>query len=575
MKTRRWLVAEPDRQLIDLFNREAGLHPVVSQVLVNRGIVSVEEARRFINPGAQQLHSPFLLDGVGAATDRIEKALAAGETILIFGDYDVDGITSTSLLYLAFRSLGASVGYFVPTRLEDGYGLSANAARKLIALPGSERPSLVITVDCGISSFAGIEVLNQAGIDVVVTDHHEPADRLPDARAVINPNLASCSYPFKYLAGVGVAMKLATAVFERLGRTLPELNDIVALGTIADVMPLKGENRTYVKLGLEKLSSGERPGIVALKRVAGYEGKEVGAGVVGFQLAPRINAAGRLGRGDIGVRLLTTDSVDEAMKLATVLDEQNKKRQEIEDSILREARGEVLKKYAGDGRGAIVIASTRWHQGVIGIVASRLAEEFYRPTVLISLANGMGKGSARSIPAFHLFDGLAACRPILEEMGGHKYAAGLTIREDRVDLLRDELNRIVRGTLRDEDFVPQVKIDAVLNPDDISMELLKALQMLTPYGAGNPEPVFCLAGSGVVNPRIVGKNHLKLYLHNDNYRFEAIGFRLGDHARPLSIRGNGAVDAAFTLQENSWNGNRGLQLSLKDIRRHNEVARVE
>ncbi|MDH4099922.1 MAG: single-stranded-DNA-specific exonuclease RecJ [Nitrospirota bacterium] len=497
-----------------------------------------------------------------AAVQRVELALSRGEEILILGDYDVDGISSTSLLLLALRSFNARVSYLIPERTQDGYGLNSHTASRIAEL----KPALVITVDCGITSIDGAAILTSNGIDLVITDHHEPGDSLPDALAVINPALPGHGYPFRELAGVGVAMNLAMALAQRLGAQLPALYDLVALGTIADVMPLKGVNRIFAKLGLELMNGGARPGITALKRVADYEGKTVGAGTIGFQLAPRVNAAGRLGKGDICVRLLTTESHDEAMKIAAYLDQQNRRRQEIEEGILKEARSEVLSKYRGDSWGAYVLASSRWHQGVIGIVASRLVEEFYRPTVLISINNGMGKGSARSIPAFHLFDGLHECRSSLEEMGGHKYAAGLRIREDRIEEFRQNLNTVALQRLKPEDFIPTIKIDTAMEAEELTFELLAELQLLGPFGAANPEPVFCLHEVRAVNPRIVGKNHLKLMLQRDKNSFEAIGFKMGELAKPLSGREGREIAAAFTLQENSWNGRRSLQVHIRDIR---------
>jgi len=453
--------------------------------------------------------------------------------------------------------------------MEEGYGISLSALERLRAAG----VGLLITVDCGISSVEEVRAARAMGMDVIITDHHEPPDILPDAYAIINPCLDGPGCPFSGLAGVGVALKLAQAVragLEGKDKAGPGIDnglvkylDLVALGTVADVVPLKGENRILVKHGLDLLRMSPRPGIRRLKEVSGVKSAGMSSGTVSFQMAPRLNASGRLGEADAGVRLLLTDDPDEAELIAGRLDTMNRERQKIEEDILDEARSMIL---SGSGHEcpSIVLASDRWHQGVIGIVASKLVDEFYRPTVLISMSDGVGKGSARSIPAFHLYNGLEKCSAHLEGFGGHKYAAGLSIREGSLGPFREQFDGLVKDTLSIEDFVPFVKIDGSVRLGELGMDLYEELSMVAPFGAGNPEPVLQAGKLEVMYPKVVGRNHVRMKLAQDGFSMGAICFNMGPSYQRLAM-GRVYVDAAFCLEANEWQGETRLQLNVKDI----------
>src|SRR4030067_2709643 len=437
-------------------------------------------------------------------------------SILVSGDYDVDGVTA-SALYLEFVSnLGVDARLYIPDRIRDGYGLNEN----VVHIAKSHDIDLILTADCGSSSTTPIRSAKENGIDVIVTDHHECPQDLPPAFALINPNRHDSTYPFKGLPGVGVAYKLIQALtmafssdseLRAFEDDLSSYLDLVALGVIADVAPLTGENRYFVKEGLKLLSSEKRVGVAALKEVAGIKGREVSAGTVSFMLAPRINASGRLSRADDAVKLLTTDNPDEAKGIALYLDGVNQERQKIEAIIRNEARDKILTEMDAEKENVFVIASREWHQGVVGIVASKIADESYRPCVMISLQeDGRGKGAARSIPGFNLYEGLEACSDLLEKFGGHKYAAGLTIKESNIPLLRDRLSDIVAERVKKEDFTPRLVMDAEINPEDITFTLLKEMALLPPYGISNPEPVIVSRGLRLTESRLVGNDHLKV-----------------------------------------------------------------
>jgi len=565
---KRWVKQEACQVLKALLCSELNLSPATANILVNRGIKSKEEAGAFLNAPLSDLHDPFLFAGIDKVVARVLKAIRSGEKILVYGDYDADGITSTALLVEFFRDIGKDVLYYIPKRLEDGYGLSLDSLKRI----KEKGVTLIITVDCGISSVIEVEAAANMGMDVIITDHHEAPDVIPDAYAIVNPCLKRSCYPFMSLAGVGVALKLAQAIKAGLdGKdsagpgidpSLIKYLDLVALGTIADVVPLTGENRVLVKHGLRVMNEGMRSGIRALKEVASIKGK-ISSGIVAFQVAPRLNASGRLSQAEAGVRLLITDDPDEASKVAAELDAMNRERQKIEEEILEEARYILTSSYDSDSR-TIVLASDRWHQGVIGVVASKLVEEFYKPTVLISLSDSMGKGSARSIPSFHLYKVLARCGLYLEGFGGHKYAAGLSIKQDMIEPFRREFEATALNTLTEDDFRPSLRIDAEVPLCDVGWELHGELSSLGPFGAGNPEPVLQASGLGVLYPKVVGKNHVRMVVTQGGLRFGSIGFNMGSIYQSLAMK-NVTVDAAFSLNVNEWQGERTLQLNLKDL----------
>jgi len=566
---KRWINQGCPQSLRQVLCSDLGVSPTTANILVNRGIKDKDEADVFLRASLDDLHEPYDLEGMDRVAGRIIKALRSREKILIYGDYDADGITATALLLLFFRRLGADIEYYIPGRQGEGYGISMNALERISRMG----VGLIITVDCGISSVTEVDAANSMGMDVIITDHHEPPEELPRAYATLNPCLKGSTYPFTGLAGVGVAMKLAQGVLaglegkEKAGpgidASLTEYLDLVALGTIADVVPLRGENRILVRHGLKLLKDSSRVGIRKLKDVAVVRNGKFTAGTVGFQMAPRLNASGRLGHAELGVVLLTTDDTAEAGRIAGELDELNRERQSIEYDILEDARS-MLSASDIDTLQTIVLASDQWHQGVIGIVASKLVEEFYRPTVLVAMKGEMGKGSARSIPAFHLYEGLEQCSDLLEGFGGHKFAAGLSISSRNLEKFKKRLNAIVGRSLVREDYIPYLRIDDSIDLNDLDWRLYGELEGLAPFGSGNPEPVLQASGLEVRYPKIVGRNHVRMKLKQGERIIGAIGFNMGDIYQSLAMD-RVYVDAAFSLEMNEWQGERSLQLNIKDV----------
>jgi single-stranded-DNA-specific exonuclease len=563
-----WELREGDPKTEERLASSCGIPSALARVLVTRGIRDEWSVRAFLSPELSDMHDPFAMPDMDRSAARLLSAVEDGERIRVYGDYDVDGITSVSLMVSVLRALGADVDYHIPNRLVEGYGLSTEAIEKA----AEDGVSLLITVDCGVSAIEEIGLASDLGIDVIVTDHHEAGDMLPSCVGVINPKRGDSEYPFRELAGVGVAFKLCQALWRLAGRPEGAADphkylDIVALGTIADVVPLQGENRIIARAGLEMMSPSSNLGLRALIDVSGLAGREIRAGHVSFTVAPRVNAAGRLGDPSLGARLFLTDSREEAAELAAILDEENRRRQEIELAILREAWRPVSKMNTQDTR-AIVLGSDAWHSGVIGIVASRIAELTFRPTVLISFEGDVGRGSARSIPAFNLYSALTECSDLLLKYGGHSQAAGLSIQAENLDSFRERLNDIGHEWLTDDDLVPRVLVDAELNEEEISVELARELERLEPYGFGNPTPVFATRNMLVLEWRNVGADgkHLKLKLGRGGQVVDAIGFRMARSYGNL-VRGLPEVDVVYSLQVNEWNGRRESELVVKDIKK--------
>uniref|UniRef100_A0A831XLH0 Single-stranded-DNA-specific exonuclease RecJ n=1 Tax=Geobacter metallireducens TaxID=28232 RepID=A0A831XLH0_GEOME len=563
---RRWTLRDHDGEAARIIAAELAIDPAVASLLAARGVRDGSSARRFLASSLADVRDPLLLKGMGEAVDRLVLARSRGETVCVYGDYDVDGVTATALLTSFFRQIGIRCFYYIPNRLEEGYGLSADGLRR-----AAGKAQVVVSVDCGVNAVAEAELAARLGLDLIITDHHTPGPVMPNACAVINPLQPGCSYPFKSLAGVGVAFNLVVALRGRLREegafagggepNLREYLDLVALGTIADVVPLTEENRIFVKYGLRELSISARPGVKALKEVAGVTGS-VSCGAVGFRLAPRLNAAGRLEDAARGVELLLETDPVRAAAIAAELDASNAERQAIEREILADAMALVEGKPDMAGRKSIVLASGAWHPGVIGIVASRMVDIFHRPTVLIALQEGEGRGSGRSIPGFHLYDALDACAEHLTKFGGHRYAAGLSLDESALERFVDRFEEVAAGRLSPDDLVPVLRVDAELAPRQVTAELADAISSLEPFGPGNPEPLFILSGAEIVEQRPVGSNHLKMRLFKGGRIFDAIGFNLAEAGPRLC----GAVDLAFSLGWNEWNGRKSLQLTLKDIR---------
>lgn len=563
IKEKIWVYKQADEQEVDRLAREAGISRLLASVFVSRGKNSIEYVRSFLDPDVSRMHDPFLMDGMNAAVERTIQAVKGRESILIYGDYDVDGVTSTSVMYNFLTSLGADARYFIPDRMENGYGLTMPAAEKVKAMA----PSLVITVDCGITSVDEVRYLMESGIDVIVTDHHECKDTLPEAVAVLNPHKPGCSYPFKELSGAGVAFKMVQGICTKMGiGDSMKYIDLVALSTIADIVPLEDENRIIASIGLKAMATTENPGLDALIGVAGYRGKEITSYAAAFALAPRVNAAGRLGSAQRGVRLFTTGDRVLAEALAKELDEENRHRQAAEDKILDEALEYIETKLDPKREKVLVVCGQGWHHGVIGIVSSKITERYNRPSIVISVEeDGTGKGSARSIRSFNLYKALCACEDLMDRFGGHEMAAGLTIQVSRIEELRRRINEYADSVLTEADMMPCIRVDAFLQRGDITLESVRELARLAPFGEANPNPVFGYMALKITDIQALGGGrHLKLRLRDGNFAAEAIGFNMGELAGRYSA--GDAVDLVFTPDINVWNGNERLQLNIKDIR---------
>lgn len=562
----KWLVKEqPDQDLLKSLSEDLGIPKVIAKILIHRELDTTDKARRFFQPEWESLNDPFLMSDMDKAVKRTIEALRERERIFIYGDYDVDGITSVSLLTLFLRELGGEVFFFIPNRLREGYGLSESGVDQAVKVGAT----LMITVDCGITAVEEVALARSKGIDVIISDHHEPGTELPDATAILDPKRKDCEYPFKELAGVGVAFKLVQAVSEKL-----ELNDdihrkfidLVALGSAADIVPLVEENRALVRKGLEQINRLERLGIRALVDSSGLFGKKIGTGQVVFILAPRINAVGRLGNAERAVRMLITNSDQQARNIANILESENRHRKTIDEETYQEALALMQTHYDIEHDRGVVLAKEGWHSGVIGIVASRIAEHVYRPTIMIAVENGVGKGSARSISGFDIYSALQECEGHLLGFGGHKYAAGLTISLDKIDEFRECFKAIAREKVQEDDLVQRLVVDAEIELPEIDDNLVRILNQFAPFGPRNMRPVFISRNLRVVGtPRIVGKNHLKFRVRQRGQVFDAIGFDLGDLCYRLTP-GEDNLDMVYVIEENYWNGQTKIQLRVKDLR---------
>lgn len=563
---RRWVFPEPaDTASIRRLRKELNFPEALCRLLVQRGYGATELAKSFLRPQPEHIHSPASLAGIGDAVARLKTAIGRREKILVHGDYDVDGICATALLVRALRSFGARVEPFVPNRLTDGYDLS-DAGIAVAARAGAK---LILTCDCGIVAHAAVDRAKVAGIDVIITDHHTPGPTLPSTVAVVNPNRTDCRYPFKGLAGVGVAYKLCCALATELGRSSDSLSyylDLVALATIADLAPLTGENRALVRWGLKILQQTPNPGLQALLRTTGLNDQpQISAGQVGFVLAPRLNAAGRMGDAARGVRLLLTDDMREAAEIADLLEEENKWRRAVDNETLRDAMRMVEANFDPDRDRAVVLAAEGWHPGVIGIVASRVVEQIYRPAVLIAVGRAEGKGSARSIPGFHLYEAMRDCSEHLTRFGGHRAAAGCSIHPGKIEVFRSAFAARAASVLPDDLLIPEVRVDLEMGLEEATAEVCRLLRHAAPFGMGNPTPVFAARGIGTSNRIVVGANHLKMKLESGGASLDAIGFGMAEHLPNLDLRG-GAMDVAFKLEEDEWKGRKRLQARLVDLR---------
>ncbi|KAF0145755.1 MAG: single-stranded-DNA-specific exonuclease [Nitrospirae bacterium] len=578
---KRWLVSRTNPEYIRYISKAASISPALSQILINRGLKTPQEINDFLKPGISGLSDPFELPGVQDAIERIKHALDINERILVHGDYDADGLTATAIMVHALRMHGLDVHYFIPNRIAHGYGFNP-AAVKIAKELGA---TLIITVDCGITSFEAAAYAKAEGIDVIITDHHEPIKsriqdmgyrmqdkkehascivhhasfELPDAVAVINPKLSALGGQLSNLSGAGIAFKIAQALsaLDATRCTPCDLLDLAAIGTMADVVPLTGENRIIVREGLKFIHEGRRCGIKALKNTAGLNGRQIRSELLSFTIIPRINAAGRLADSQDVVRLLLSDKEEEALELSSWLDRLNSERQKLDEEVYQEALSMLAAK---EHDSVIVLSREGWHQGVVGIVASRLAEKFYCPAFIFSEENGIAKGSARSIPSFDLCKGLSECKELLLSFGGHKQAAGIKLRAENISGFEKAMQGIIKSSLSKDDFMPCLDIDADITLAEANHNLVKELSMLEPLGCGNEKPFLGSKGLEVINPRIVGNNHLKMRLKQGPQTIDAIGFDMGEPRPPDTI------DAVFTLDINEYNGNSYLQLNLKAFR---------
>ena len=565
----RWDTLECNDAAAETLAAALKISPVVAKLLCQRGLSDPELADRFLNPSLDHLHDPMLLKDMDVAVERILRAIAQKEKIAIHGDYDVDGVTSTVILRRALELLGGDVIHFIPERLKDGYGLQPVAIERLHA----DGVALVISVDCGIRGAEAGRRARELGVDLIITDHHEPDTELPPALAVINPKRADCSYPDKYLAGVGVALKLVQALCRRAGRDklMPGFIKVAAIGTLADVVPLVGENRVIAKLGLELLTKGpHKVGLRALIDVCGLTGKTIDSYHIGFMLAPRVNAAGRMSTPDIAARLFLADDealAEEVRQLALQLDGENVKRQEEEAEILAAAKKIVQTDPDIGARSILVVAGDGWHRGVIGIVASKLMDTFHRPAIVLSVEDGIAHGSCRSFSRFDMLGALERCAHLLTRFGGHKQAAGLTLDASRIRELRLAVNDVADETLGPDDLMPRLRIDGGLAFREITGGVTAGIMSLAPFGAGNPRPVFAARGVEIIDgPRKLKERHLKMSLKQEGRIFRAVAWRAAERYDFVTEH-KAALDVAFSLEQNHYNGNTYVELTLADLKR--------
>lgn len=571
----RWIFPSRNTRLEAELSQRLHVSPILAQVLANRGITTVDEARDFLQPSLSGLVDPWELPDMRKASDRIREAIEKQERIVIYGDYDVDGITATALLLRCLRMAGANVAYYLPERMEEGYGLNSGALHQI----KGEGARLVVTVDCGIGAVKEAKLAKELGIQLIITDHHEPGPDLPDAEALVCPTIPGCTYPFPDLAGVGIAFKLAWAIgksFSRGTKVSEEFKDfladavgLAALGTVADVAPIQGENRIIASYGLGALMESRSPGIMALLLVSGAAERRLDTWDISFRLGPRLNAAGRLGDARRGVELLTAEDTTRAREIAEMLDRENNDRRAIQEAIFQQACEKIVREVDLPSCRAIVLAERGWHAGVIGVVASKICEQYYRPTILIAVdGDGIGHGSARSIAGFHLHEALQGFGDVLLSFGGHERAAGLKIAEKDIPGFARRLNDLAAETLSDEDLTPGITVDAETRLASLSSALISELERLAPHGEGNPPPTLASTGVTVAGrPRRIGRDgsHLSFHAHQGGATVRAVAFGKGELAEALSEKGR-QYSIAYAPSMDTWGGADSIQIKIKDIR---------
>jgi len=565
----QWKIIENHETDRTILTKELGIHPLMAKILVNRNFTTVETAQKFLNSSLKDLHNPFLMKDMQKGVDHLIKAIYQDKKIMIYGDYDADGVTSLVLLVKFLRNIHQKVDFHIPSRMDEGYGLNKNVIDQM----RHNQVGLIVTVDCGVSEGEHIAYARNHGIDTIILDHHEIPDTIPTAVAMINPKQAGCIFPFKHLSAVGIVFNFLIALRSQLRKdgfwnnhpypNLKQYLDIVAMGTIGDIAPLVDENRIFAKFGLDLMTENPRIGIRALKEVANIETQVIDSTRASFCLIPRINAAGRIASANDAVNLLLTEDINEARIIAQRLDTLNHKRRAMEKEILHEII-EMMEHDKGiNQQHSIVFASDKWHPGVIGIVASRLVDRFGRPAIIISMKDGIGKGSGRSLRGFNIYQGLKECEPLLISYGGHRFAAGISIHESNVDEFALHFDEAARSEISyDGDFVAETLIDTQCDLDELSHSFLTEMNSMAPYGSKNPEPVLCVKNASIGMSSVVGNNHLRMRIHKDGTSRNSIWFSKGQLIETLADQ---TMDIAFTPQFNHWNGTVDIQLKLIDV----------
>ena len=560
---KKWTLKHKGKVKETDLSKKINISPEISQILNNRGINDEKNAEIFMNPSLEYLRDPFLMKDMKKATDRIKKAVENKERIYIYGDYDVDGVSSTSILYIYFKSIDFPVKYYIPNRLEEGYGINEEAINKI----NNDGCDLIITVDCGITSVKEVELANKLGIDVIITDHHECQNEIPDAYAIVNPKQDECNYPFDMLCGCGVAFKMIQALTdeEEFKTSMFDYLEIVTLATICDIVPLIDENRIIVKNGLKLMKKGKNLGLRELIKVCGIETSKIGSSHIGYSVGPRINASGRLGYSYLGVQLFTTDFEDEAKDIANILEAKNIERQMIESKMYKEAEDIIASNENYKDDKVLVVAKEGWQHGIIGIVASKLTEKYYKPTILLTIEDGEATGSARSIKGFSIFDALVSCKDLMNKFGGHEQAAGLALNAENIEDLRERVNEIADYNLSKEDLIENIKVEYELEEESATLDLVDNLHKLEPFGLSNPSPRFIMRDLLLTNIYKMGKNkqHLKLICENKK-SYECVGFNMAYLAD--YFQEGDKIDVLFQVDENNFNNERKMQFLLKDIR---------
>ena len=567
MLKKRWTLKEPsDSKAILALADSLNISSILADLLIKRGVTNFYEAKDYFRPSLDAIHDPFLMDGMEEATRRVIEAVTSNQKICVYGDYDVDGTCSAAIMYMFLKELDANVEVYIPNRITEGYGISLTSV-DILKERGTD---LIISVDCGITAVEEVAHANKLGVDTIICDHHQPKDILPDAFAILDPLKPNDNYPFNYLSGAGIAFKLARAIADKIGRKELVLDylDLVALAGAADIVPLVDENRILVKEGIEKINNNPRPGIQALMKRARMTPGNLSAGQIVFTVAPRINAVGRMGDAYRAVELFITKDYAEAERLASVLEGENFERRKVDEVTFSHAIELAREDIENNDSLGLVLHDDNWHPGVIGIVASRLVEKFYRPTIMLTTIDGVAKGSARSIVGFNIYEALQECKNLLVQFGGHKAAAGLEIKVDKIDEFRKRFNEILRETLTAQDVKPEVIIDQKISLHDITPKFVRILNQFAPFGPGNMRPVFLAENVNVKSmPRIVGTNHMVVsFSQNGTDRiYDSIGFNMGVFVN-LIEKDKNKVDIVFTIEKIVRDGRTYPQLRLKDLR---------